>query len=209
MLETEFHPATDQTSRKLLIALHGLGDSIAGYRWMPDALRLPWLNYLLVNAPDEYYGGYSWYDFTGDEGKGIRRSRTELFTLLDGQRAAGFAPEDTFLFGFSQGCLMTVDVGFRYAHKLAGLVGISGYVHDPETLLRELSPAAGSQRMLFTHGTADPVIPSGKVRQQVEKLQQAGLSIEWREFPKAHTIAGEVELAVIRKFIEQGAESRR
>lgn len=208
MLETEFHPAADRQSRKLLVALHGLGDSTAGYRWMPQALRLPWLNYLLVNAPDEYYGGYSWYDFSGDEGKGIRRSRAELFTLLDQQRAGGFASEDTFLFGFSQGCLMTVDVGFRYPHKLAGLIGVSGYVHEPETLLRELSPVAKSQRMLFTHGTADPVIPSSQVRQQVEKLQQAGLPIEWSEFPKAHTIAGEVELAVIRSFIEQGVGAR-
>lgn len=205
MLETEFYPAADRRSKKLLIALHGLGDSTAGYRWMPDEMRLPWLNYLLVNAPDEYYGGYSWYDFTGDEGRGIRRSRAELFTLLDQQRASGFASEDTFLFGFSQGCLMTVDVGFRYPHQLAGLIGVSGYVHEPETLLRELSPVAKAQRMLFTHGTADPLIPSGKVLLQVERLQQAGLTIEWREFHKVHTIAGEAELSVIRSFIERCA----
>ena len=36
--------------------LHGLGDSIEGYRWMPEALDLPWLNYLLVNAPDANMG---------------------------------------------------------------------------------------------------------------------------------------------------------
>lgn len=208
MLDSEFHPAPDGKSRKLLVALHGLGDSTAGYRWMPDALGLPWLNFLLVNAPDDYYGGYSWYDFTGDEGRGIRRSRTELFALLDQQRAAGYASEDTFLFGFSQGCLMTVDVGFRYPHRLAGLIGVSGYVHEPDTLLRELSPVATSQRMLFTHGTADPVIPSGQVRRQVEQLQEAGLAIQWREFPKAHTIAGESELSVIRNFILQEHESR-
>ena len=26
-------------------------------------MNLPWLNYLLVNAPDKYYGGYSWFDY--------------------------------------------------------------------------------------------------------------------------------------------------
>ena len=35
-----------------MIVLHGLGDSMEGYRWLPEALQLPWLNYLLVNAPD-------------------------------------------------------------------------------------------------------------------------------------------------------------
>jgi phospholipase/carboxylesterase len=83
MLETEFVPATDAGSRRLLIMLHGLGDSIAGYRWLPEAMRLPWMNYLLVNAPDEYFGGYSWYDFVGNISPGVKRSRELLFGLLD------------------------------------------------------------------------------------------------------------------------------
>ncbi len=204
MLETEFIPANDPSCRRLLIVLHGLGDSTAGYRWMPQAMRLPWLNYLLVNAPDDYYGGYSWYDFEGDQRKGILRSRAALFELLDAQRAKGFATEDTVLFGFSQGCLMTVDVGFRYPHRLAGLVGVSGYVHEPASLMKEMSPVATEQRMLFTHGTQDPVIPCGEVRQQVDGLKAGGLNIEWREFAKAHTIAGEEELSVIRAFVTAG-----
>ncbi len=204
MLETEFIPANDPSSRRLLIVLHGLGDSTAGYRWMPQGMRLPWLNYLLVNAPDDYYGGYSWYDFEGDQRKGILRSRAALFALLDAQRAKGFATEDTVLFGFSQGCLMTVDVGFRYPHRLAGLVGVSGYVHEPASLMKERSPVATEQRMLFTHGTQDPVIPCGEVRQQVDGLKAGGLNIEWREFAKAHTIAGEEELSVIRAFVAAG-----
>jgi phospholipase/carboxylesterase len=204
MLETEFYPATQQDSKRLLIALHGLGDSTAGYRWMPSALRLPWLNYLLVNAPDDYYGGYSWYDFAGNPGPGIERSRKLLFALLDAQRANGFPTEETVLFGFSQGCLMTVDVGFRYPHQFAGLVGVSGYVHEPARLLQELSPVAKQQRMLFTHGTQDPLIPCAEVRQQVDGLKAAGLNITWREFAKVHTIAGDEELDVIRDFVSGG-----
>jgi predicted esterase len=65
-LYSELIAAADKSCRRLLIMLHGLGDSMEGYRWMPEALNLPWLNYLLVNAPDPYYGGYSWYDFAGD-----------------------------------------------------------------------------------------------------------------------------------------------
>jgi phospholipase/carboxylesterase len=201
MLKTEFAPAQEKNSKRLLIALHGLGDSTAGYRWLPSAMKLPWMNYLLVNAPDPYYGGYSWYDFTGDEAQGVRRSRAMLFTLLDAQRTKGFATEETVLFGFSQGCLMTVDVGFRYPHRFAGLVGVSGYVHDQPGLLKELSPVAKEQRMLFTHGTQDPLIPFLKVRQQVDALKAAGLGIEWHEFVKAHTIAGEEELDLIRTFV--------
>ena len=206
MLTTEFHPAAT-TSRRLLIVLHGLGDSIAGYRWMPDELRLPWLNYLLVNAPDDYYGGFSWYDFTADPSPGVERSRQLLVDLLDQRRAAGWPAEQTTLFGFSQGCVMTWQVGLRYPHRFAGLVGISGYVHDLPETLQHLSPIAQQQRFLVTHGTMDPLIPFPQVRQQILQMQAAGLNIEWHEFDKPHTIAGEEELGIIRRFITAGYPS--
>ena len=85
-----------------------------GYRWLPDALGLPGLNYLLVNAPDPYFGGYAWYDFSGKPEPGIRRSRGLLFALLDAQRERGFPSAQTLVFGFSQGCLMTYEIGLRY-----------------------------------------------------------------------------------------------
>jgi len=212
VLETEFHPSTRKAqkgSNQLLVALHGLGDSAAGYRFLPSALALPPMNYLLVNAPDSYYGGYAWYDFQGDADAGIRRSRRLLFEVLDEQPRRGFPTEQTYLFGFSQGCVMTVDVGFRYPARFAGLIGISGYVHEPGQLLKELSPAAPQQRMLFTHGSLDPLIPLPMAREQVGLLQQHGLAIEWVEFRKAHTIAGEEELGVIRRFIDGGAAENR
>ncbi len=200
MLTTELIPAVQTDSRRLMVVLHGLGDSMDGYRWLPEAMRLAALNYLLVNAPDEYYGGWSWYDLPGDAAPGVLRSRKLLFELLDLLRERGFPTEQTLLFGFSQGCLMTLETGLRYPHRLAGLIGVSGYVHEPERLLREMPPVAAQQRVLLTHGTYDPLIPISRTRAQAQLLRDAGLQIEWREFAKEHTIAGEAELAVIRAF---------
>lgn len=184
-----------------MVVLHGLGDSAKGYRWLPPTLNLPEWNYLLVNAPDLYYGGFSWYDFSGDAGTGIRRSRTLLFELLDAQRDQGYPTNQTVLFGFSQGCLMTLELGLRYEHRFAGLVGISGYVFEPEKVLTELSSVARQQRFLVTHGTGDPLIPIDLVRPQIKLLKREGIPIEWIEFDKEHTIAGETELSVIRDFV--------
>lgn len=203
-LHTELIEAEEQTSRRLLIMLHGLGDSIEGYRWMPEALKLPWLNYLLVNAPDEYYGGYSWYDFAGENLPGVKRSRQLLFEVLDEQARSGFDTSQTVLGGFSQGSLMAIDVGLRYPRRFAGILGISGYISEPDKLVAELSPVAFQQRLLITHGTLDPMIPFALVREQINLLKAAGLRIEWHEFVKGHTIAGEPELDVIRNFIRLG-----
>jgi len=203
MLESDFIAAAEPGSCRLLVALHGLGDSMEGYRWLPQMLEFPWLNYLLVNAPDAYYGGYSWYDFAADPGPGVERSRKLLFSVLDRQRDAGFPTEQSVLFGFSQGCLMTMEMGLHYPHRFAGLVGVSGYTHEPEAALRKLSPCAKEQRFLLTHGTRDPLIPIGPVRAQVALLKTAGLDIEWHEFAKEHTIEGQQELAVVRSFIHR------
>ncbi|MCU0783499.1 MAG: serine esterase [Verrucomicrobia bacterium] len=203
-LEYELIPAANRHSSRVMVMLHGLGDSIEGYRWLPEAMNLPWLNYALANAPDEYYGGYSWFDFAGDIVPGVARNCKLLFALLDDLRAKGFPTEQTTFGGFSQGCLMSVEVGLRYPHRFAGVVGISGYVCEPEKLLEELSPCAFEQRLLLTHGTLDPMIPFAAVREQVNILKSAGLRIEWHEFVKPHTIAGEDELDVIRKFVRAG-----
>jgi phospholipase/carboxylesterase len=206
MLHHELIPAAESRAGvppRLMVMLHGLGDSIEGYRWLPEAMDLPWLNYLLVNAPGDYYGGYSWFDLN-DMAPGIQRSRKLLFDLLDDLRAKNFPAEQITFGGFTQGCLMAVDAGLRYSHRFAGVVGISGWIFEVEKLLKELSPAAREQRILMTHGTADPLVPITKVRPQIPQLKAAGINIEWREFAKDHTIAGEQELSVLREFVRAG-----
>jgi phospholipase/carboxylesterase len=203
MLHSELIPATEKNSHRLMVMLHGLGDSIDGYRWMPDAMDLPWMNYLLVNAPDDYYGGFSWFDLE-DMAPGVRRSRKLLFELLEELRTKGFPPAQITFGGFSQGCLMALDAGLRYPHKFAGLVGISGWIFDIEHLPAELSPMAREQRILMTHGEYDPMVPIAQVRPQIPRLKTAGLNVQWREFAKDHTIAGERELSVIREFVHAG-----
>lgn len=204
MLHGQFIPAAEIASRRLLVMLHGLGDSSIGWSWLPGAMRLPWLNYLLLNAPDEYYGGYSWFDFPGNIAPGVHRSRKLLTNLLGDLQHKGFPPDQITLGGFSQGCLMSIETGLRYPHRLAGIVGISGWVFEIENLLHNLSPVALSQRLLVTHGHFDPLLPFAEVREQIHQLQKAGLNITWREFPKEHSVHGEEEVEVIRKFVSAG-----
>ena len=202
MLHSELIPAREKNSRRLMVMLHGLGDSIEGYRWLPEAMNLPWLNYLLVNAPDDYYGGYAWFDLN-DIVPGVQRSRKLLFELLDDLRVRGFPAEQITFGGFSQGSLMAVEVGLRYPHRFAGVICISGWVCEPEKLLQELPPVAKQQRLLMTHGTGDPLLPIAQVRPQIPLLKAAGINVEWHEFAKVHTMIEE-EIVLMRDFVSAG-----
>lgn len=200
MLQTELVPAANAQSKDLIIVLHGLGDSMEGYRWLPQIIGTRGLNILLVNAPDAYYGGFSWYDYAADAAPGVERSYRLLEGLLDKCRAEGYPSARTMLFGFSQGCLMSVETALRYPHRLAGIIGVSGYIHEPDRLLKLASPVAREQQLLITHGTDDPLIPFDRPRQQFEQLKNKGIQLEFRMFRKVHTII-EDEFELFRAFI--------
>lgn len=189
-------------SKKWMLVLHGRGDSYDGFRWLPSALGIADLNYLLVNAPDPYYTGFSWYDLPPRQGPGILRSRERLDRLLTEMKEAGIAYEDIVFFGFSQGCLMALEWGGRSELPLAAMVGISGYVYDAAALSRELTPAARCRRWLVTHGAQDEVLSCKQTEAQIGQLQKAGLPIEYHRFQKSHTIDLEREIPLIRDFVK-------
>jgi phospholipase/carboxylesterase len=205
MLQTKLVPAQNTRSRDLLIALHGLGDSMAGYTWIPEAIGNPNLNVLLVNAPEAYYTGFAWYDFGLDPAiaaPGVERSYRLLESLLQSTGEKGFPADRTILFGFSQGCLMSTETAVRYPHRLAGVIGVSGYVHDVHRLLKLASPVAREQKFLITHGSEDPLIPFADAKKDFDILKAAGFQIDFRAFSKTHTIV-EPEFSLFRSFIAQ------
>ena len=188
-------------SPHLMVVLHGLGDSPQGFLWMPDAFGFASLNYLLLTAPDAYYSGFSWYDIGADSLRGITRSRQLLAEVFAETSRQGFAPDHTFLFGFSQGCLMTLEFGARHTQPLAGYIGISGYSIDPEALLAELNPEVNRGNWLITHGRQDDLLPVQNTRAQMKLLQDGGFRIEYREYVKAHTMDPQRELPDILQWL--------
>ncbi len=198
MLVTESIPAREPGG-KLVVVMHGRGDSIEGFRFLPDALGLPRLGYRLLNAPDRYYTGWSWYDLPPNQGPGVLRSRALIVAELDALRASGVASEDIVLFGVSQGCLMAIDVGLRYPHRLGGVCGISGYMHFVDRL-DEIVPAAKQTAWLVTHGVHDELLPIDRTRAAMHKLRAAGIPVEWHELDKEHTIDPHDELPLLRRW---------
>ncbi len=207
--------AQETGAKPLLVVLHGLGDSSEGWEWLPGELQLPWLNYHLLNAPDEYFSGRSWFGirFPMDgrvdgtlppvDGAAIDRSRKLLWDLLESELAGGRAPGDIAVLGFSQGCLMTLESGLRFRLPLAGLVAISGWVHDPARLAVEAPAHARQVPVLMTHGTLDPLLGIEHVRPQAAALKTARFDLAWQEFDKEHTVAGRAEVQFIARFLEQ------
>lgn len=203
-LKYEFWPALDKDSSKLLIVLHGRGDSPEGFHFLPAALGIDAFNFLFLEAPDPYHSGFSWYDLAPHQASGIIRSRELLFALLDKlQSEHKVKSTDIFLFGFSQGCLMCLDVVLRYSKHLGGVVGVSGYVFFEEQYPSAFSKVAQEQKIWVSHGRFDEVLEFEKTQNAIERLRSLGISIDWNPIDKGHTIDEVDELPHIKLFFRR------
>ena len=199
-LDNIFIPAK-VPSKKLMIILHGRGDSSEGFRGFPPYLDIDDMNYILLDAPFEYYTGFSWYPLPPNQLPGIEHSSIVLTKVLDALFEKDFNAEESFLLGFSQGSLLTFEFGARYHKVLAGYIGISGYIYDVPKLLEDMNEKVKESRWLCTHGTFDDVLPYESSVEQIELLQDGGFDIEFKSYEKDHSITVN-ELAMIAAWVK-------
>ena len=199
-LENLFIPSK-VPSKKLMIILHGRGDSSEGFIGLPPFLDLADMNYILFDAPFEYFTGHSWYQLPPDQLPGIEYSSKLLTKDLDTLFESSFNAEESFLFGFSQGSLLTFEFGARYHKTLAGYIAISGYIYDAHTLVDEMNQDTNNNNWLCTHGTKDPVLPYETSKEQIKVLQDSGFKIEFKSYDKEHNIESD-EITMIAQWIK-------
>lgn len=189
-------------SKKVMIIMHGRGDSSEGFTSIPPFLDIDEMNYLLLDAPFEYFTGLSWYQLPPDQLPGIRHSSQLLTETLDMLFEEEFNADESFLFGFSQGSLLTFEFGARYHRELAGYIAVSGYIYDAPRLLVEMNQELLDANWLCTHGTYDNVLPFETSKMQVEVLQDGGFNVEFKAYGKDHSIDRD-ELEMIASWMKK------
>jgi phospholipase/carboxylesterase len=177
-------PAASGTADSLVIFLHGYGadgNDLIGLA-EPLAPHLPNTRFLAPNAPERCPGnpmGFQWFPIPWLDGSpeavakaSAARSFRLLDDWLDAVAAEGIGPERTVLVGFSQGTMMALHVGLRRAAPLAGIVGFSGRLLEPERLAEEVT---SRPPVLLVHGDEDPVVPFASLQAASEALTAAGV----------------------------------
>jgi phospholipase/carboxylesterase len=112
----------------------------------------------------------------------------------------------TMLVGFSQGTMMSLHVAPRRKEAVAGIVGFSGRLLSPETLVDEV---VVRPPVLLIHGDQDDVVPPQSLPEAAEALQEAGWEEVYAHVMKgtAHGIAPDglsVALAFMREKLGMG-----
>lgn len=204
----------------VVIWLHGLGDSGAGFAPVVPALGLPAdhsIRFIFPHAPEQAVtinGGYimrAWYDINSmdlhdrADMQGVMASELSVQALIDEQIAAGIPSERIVLAGFSQGGVMSLFTGLRYPHKLAGIMALSCYLPTADVLPSQLSAANANTPILLQHGEQDDVVPLSAGLLAKEALIAGGYQVQWQTYPMPHSVIP-VQLKAISTWLQQRFE---
>lgn len=193
-----------------MILMHGRGADAFDLADIAPALDSPsGSRFVFPNAPKPWEAspgmtfGFTWFDGWPPKGSSLDDSRRLLLEFL--QRVTGRYPTPEgkiILSGFSQGALMALDVGLRTETSLAGIVAMSGGLHE------EALPDLESRKdlpILIVHGTLDDMIPVNAARRARHVLEQHGFRPEYAEFAMGHHVTPE-SMAVVADFIRRRVE---
>ena len=190
-----------------IIILHGLGAD--GNDFVPVAHELDLtsigpVRFVFPHGPTRpvtINGGYvmrAWYDILGaelgpggmkrEDEAGLRASQVLVDGLITKERARGIKAERIVLAGFSQGCAMTFMAGLRHPERLAGLLGMSGYLPLAGALAAERSAANAGVPIFQAHGRADPVIALDRAIASRDALLALGYPVAWHDYAMPHSV---------------------
>ena len=179
--------AKSGNGKYLVVFVHGYGADGNDLIGLADPLaeHLPDVVFHAPNAPQRCTGnpmGYQWFPIPWLDGsseqeaaEGMAVAATLLNDWLDEtMQAEGVDAAHTMLVGFSQGTMMALHIGPRRAEPLAGIVGFSGRLLDPERLEDE---AVSHLPILLIHGDADEVVPPQSLPEAADALTKLGYEV--------------------------------
>ena len=156
--------------KKVVIFLHGYGADGADLFSLSDPLseQLPDCFFASPDAPRKCGAspfGYEWFPIPEIDGstipdmmQALASSEKLMIELIDGyKKRFDLDSSDFVLLGFSQGCMISLNIGLRQLNDLGGIVGISGKILMPESL--EESDKKSYPPVILIHGDADDVVP--------------------------------------------------
>ena len=106
--------------------------------------------------------GYQWYDLTKEDPDYILKQSINAENKIkefieEIKKEFNLKNNQICLSGFSQGCMMSLNVGLTTEEEFACIVGFSGKIIDQENLKIRIK---NSTNTLLIHGEVDQVVPS-------------------------------------------------
>ncbi len=201
------HIETAENCQYSVIWLHGLGASGHDFEPIVPELHLPdtlGIRFVFPHAPVRpisINGGApmpGWYDITSldfgsreQDVSGVQESAAYINALIEAELERGIPASNIILAGFSQGGAIALYTALTSTHKLAGIMALSTYLPIQDIALPLITEHGKSLPVFMAHGQHDEVIQIQHAQQSRDILNDYGMSVEWHDYPMAHSVSGD------------------
>tara|TARA_B100000686_G_C16410213_1_gene771826 strand:+ start:128 stop:784 length:657 start_codon:yes stop_codon:yes gene_type:complete len=186
---TTVNPLSENKPSQAVVLCHGYGGdgkdiSILAVNWrrfLPNAI------FLCPDAPEICSinpQGYQWFDLTSEKEEIILEkslvAEEKLNKFLD-QVLDNFHLEPTSLalVGFSQGCMISIQLAIKKKKQINCLIGYSGKVINKKHLSDNIN---SKPKIFLMHGENDTIVPPTHLLEAKEYLKKHGISTKTKIF---------------------------
>ena len=182
--------------QKVIILCHGYGGdgkdistlALNWQRFLPNTI------FLCPNAPEVCSinpQGYQWFDLETEREEIILEksliAEEKLSKFLD-QVLDNFQlkPSDLALVGFSQGCMISIQVGIKKKEQIKCIIGYSGKIINQKHLSNNIK---SKPKIFLMHGDQDTIVPTDSLLEAKVFFKKNNFKIKTKIFKNCeHTI---------------------
>ena len=182
---TIIKPDQNNKIKNAVILLHGYGGdgkdismlTLNWKRFLPNTV------FLCPNGHEKCsinQSGFQWFDLSKDDPKYITEQSLKAEQIIkkyinEVKELYKLNSSKICLSGFSQGCMMAINIGLTSDENFNCIVGFSGKIIDKNNLAKRIS---STTKMLLLHGDKDAVVPSSNLLDAKDFLLRNKIDVE-------------------------------
>ncbi len=184
-LDTKIIKPEKNNINSAVILLHGYGGDGNDI----SALTLNWKRFLpetIFLCPNGHEtcpinpNGFQWFDLDKDDPsyileESIKAEKKLNFFINEIKSEYKLNNSKICISGFSQGCMMSINLGLTAEENFNCIVGFSGKIIDKENISKRIK---SKTKMLLIHGDQDVVVPPNRLLEAKDFLMRHKVNIE-------------------------------
>ncbi len=184
-LDTKIIKPENNNISNAIILLHGYGGDGNDI----SAVSLNWKRFLpktIFLCPNGHEicpinpSGYQWFDLSKDDPKYIIKESIkaeEKLNLFINEIKSEYKLNNSeiCISGFSQGCMLSINLGLTAEENFNCIVGFSGKIIDPENISKRIK---SKTKMLLIHGDSDTIVPPKSLLEAKDFLMRHKVDVE-------------------------------
>ena len=210
---TIIKPENNEEIKKAIILFHGFGGdgkdiSMLSYNWKR------YLKNTIIICPDAHEKcsvnpiGYQWFDLSNQNSSYILEQSLKAEEIVNKfiseiKHKFKLKNNDICLSGFSQGCMMIINLALTNKNDYNCVVGFSGKIIDKENLSTRIKSRT---KVLLIHGEQDSIVPINHLLDAKDFLLRNKIDVETNIIKNCeHSIpieASSIALSFIKKNLQ-------